>query len=185
MEVEREELPPSASVGSQLNQLRHRLAAACGWRQFSRYGRFLEGINDYLNGPRRPEDLTPGYSGQNVMSTDRPLPGELGNPIMGPGSYPTYDEFSASNDPYYPGANIEPPDIPGNLINDTRQGGFEPMFDGTDYYGPPPPGFFDSSQGTNQDVGSDVFGPGGIYGDTPAFDDNTAPAQCHYKGRRI
>jgi hypothetical protein len=72
------------------------------------HGRFLEGINDYINGPRAPEDLVPGYHGQNVISTDRPLPGELPYPNMGPGNYqPSFFRGDLASN--YPGGVDIPP----------------------------------------------------------------------------
>jgi hypothetical protein len=101
------------------------------------------------------------------MSTDRPLPGELGYPNMGPGNYqPTYGKPVASmQEPFYPGANIEPPELPGNI------GGGDWPYDVRDFPSTPnePSPFFDPFE-TPQTA--DIFGPS-PFGDYPGSPDFT------------
>src|SRR5262245_46421429 len=57
------------------------------------YATLQQSIYDYMQGGRPTYALGPGYGyGQNVRSTDYPLPGELGYPNLGPGKYPTGEE---------------------------------------------------------------------------------------------
>lgn len=145
--------------------------------------RFLQGINDFTNGPRSGMGLMPGYRG-NVLSTDRPLPGELPNPRNYPGKnyYPpptgvpveqlAYPPQSSSVSPYQDNTApwVEPTPI-------GPSGGYLPPHEAVPYY-PDIPGQVqlitennplpDLWNGNNMDLGpglppSPDFGPSDLY----------------------
>ena len=77
----------------------------------SAYGSMRQNIDDFTNGPRSADHLTPGYSyGGDTMSTDRPTWGELSYPNLGPGQY--IPPQASNDDPWSEPSTLASPTPP-------------------------------------------------------------------------